>query len=56
MNIINITSPKQLPKDTEFYLFDKEADVLLMCKEDAVVYCLTRLHPKEYKEWYVENK
>mgnify|MGYP001393474997 FL=1 len=48
--IIDIDTPKQLPKDTTFRLVDELPDT------DKVVYALTRLHPKRYTEWFVEVK
>jgi hypothetical protein len=55
MNIINITSQNELPKDTEFYIFNNEID-LTLGSPDATVYCLTRTSPKQYWEWYVVNE
>jgi hypothetical protein len=55
MNIINITSQNELPKDTEFYVFSNEKSLELI-NQDATVYCLTRTSPKIYWEWYVVNE
>jgi hypothetical protein len=53
-NIIDITSPSQLPKGKEFYLFNDENDLKLLTSDlNVTVYCLTRKIKKEYKEWYV---
>lgn len=49
---IDITSPKDLPKDKEFYLFDDEKDLSLI-SEPITIYRLTRKIKKEYIEWYV---
>jgi hypothetical protein len=55
-NIINITSPKQLPKDKEFYLFNDENDLKLVEGLNVTIYCLTRKIKKEYTEWYVTKE
>lgn len=53
MNVIDITSPKELPKNREFYLFNDENDVALVDGLHVTVYRLTRKIKKEYTEWYV---
>jgi hypothetical protein len=55
MNIIEIASPHELPSDVEYYIFDSEKD-LEFISPDATVYKVTRLHPKEYVEYYVVNE
>jgi hypothetical protein len=55
MNIIDITSTKELPKDIEYYIFNDEKD-LEFISPDATVYKITRQSPKEYTEYYVVNE
>lgn len=53
MNIIPITSIKELPNNREFYLFDDEKHLEMITDLSVVVYKLTRKIKKEYTEWYV---
>ena len=56
-DIIDITSPNELPKGKEFYLFSDLADLALIAgSPDLVIYRLTRKIKKEYVEYFVENK
>jgi uncharacterized protein (DUF1697 family) len=53
--VIEITSPNQLPKDVELYLFSEdEFDRII--DDNGTAYKLTRTSPKIYVEFYVESK
>jgi hypothetical protein len=52
MNIIDITSTKELPKDIEYYIFNDKKDLELL-NPNAKIYRLVRKSPEEYIEYYV---